>query len=59
MPNLKKVSASDLRDNLNKLVTEVAYMGQRVVVTKHGHDMAVLVSMEDFELLQAAEEISR
>ena len=53
---MTQVGIADIRDKLADALNRVAYAGERIVVTRRGKSVAVLVSMEDFELLQAIED---
>ena len=50
------VSISAIRDNLADALNRVAYGGERVILERRGKAVAVLVSMEDFQLLQELED---
>ena len=51
MPELC-VSASDLRVHFKDLANEIARGGDPVVITRHGYEMVVLVSMRDYRRIQ-------
>lgn len=51
----RTVSSRDLRAELADVVGRVAYAGERIAVTRHGKIAAVLVSKEDFEMLERLE----
>lgn len=53
-----KLPTSDAREQLAELVNRAAYGHERIVLTRHGKDLAVLVSIEDLALLQALDEKS-
>lgn len=44
-------SLRDLRNNLGTVVREVAYTGQEVIITDNGREVAVIVSLDDYERL--------
>ncbi|MDP2345389.1 MAG: type II toxin-antitoxin system Phd/YefM family antitoxin [Deltaproteobacteria bacterium] len=48
-----KLPTSDAREQLADLVNRAAYGHERIVLTRHGKDLAVLVSIEDLAVLQA------
>lgn len=50
-----EVPVTDARASLADLVDRVSRHGQRVVLTRHKHRAAVLVSMPDLATLQAAD----
>jgi prevent-host-death family protein len=41
----------DLRNSLGAVVREVAYTGQEAVITDNGREVAVIVSLDDYERL--------
>jgi prevent-host-death family protein len=49
------ISTSKAREFLADIVTEVAYRGERVILTRHGKPVAAIVSAEDLERLEAME----
>jgi prevent-host-death family protein len=49
------VSIGQVKRDISELVNRVAYQGERIVLTSRGRPKAVLVSIEDYERLQAAE----
>jgi prevent-host-death family protein len=51
---LKTISSSDLRAKIKRVLNEVGYGQAQYVVEKFGEPTAVIVSMEDFELLTEA-----
>lgn len=53
MPSLSTMQA---RDRLSEVVNQVAYGKERVTITRRGKALAVLVPIEDMELLQALED---
>jgi antitoxin YefM len=44
-------SLRDLRNSLGAVVREVAYTGQEAVITDNGREVAVIVSLDDYERL--------
>lgn len=51
----KQVGTRALRDELSDVVARVSYRGERIGVTKNGKLSAVLISVDDLELLEALE----
>lgn len=47
------ISTSKAREFLADIVTEVAYKGERVILTRHGKPVAAIISAEDLERLEA------
>jgi prevent-host-death family protein len=52
----KTISSSDLRAQLKRVLNEVGYGQTEYVVEKSGEATAAIISMADFELLQAAKQ---
>lgn len=50
-----RVSTSRLREALSDVLNRVTYGHERVVLARHGKDIAAVVSKEDLELLLALE----
>jgi len=50
------VSLSDARNGLSELVNRARYGGERVTLSSRGKPVAVLLSVEDFEALEAMED---
>src|SRR5690606_21598302 len=50
------LSIAEVRNNLADALNRVAYAGERVVLERRGKPVAVLVSMDDLELLQRIED---
>lgn len=44
-------SLRDLRNNLGAVVREVAYTGHEAVITDSGREVAVIISLDDYERL--------
>ena len=51
-----RVSTSDLRKNTADVLNKVAYGGEQVALQRRGKDVAVIVSVEDYELLKVIED---
>ena len=49
------ISTSKAREFLADLITEVAYKGERVILTRHGKPVAAIISAEDLERLESLE----
>lgn len=49
------ISTTKAREFLADLITEVAYKGERVILTRHGKPVAAIISAEDLERLEALE----
>ncbi len=53
-----KLPTSDAREQLAELVNRAAFRNERIVLTRHGKDVAVLVSVDDLARLEALDEVS-
>jgi prevent-host-death family protein len=53
---MAKMSVTEARDDLSETVRRVEVRRERVVLTRHGRDVAALVSAEDLELLELLED---
>lgn len=51
-----RMPASKARDDFSGTLNRVAFGGERVVLRRHGKDVAAVVSMEDLEILQRLED---
>ena len=49
----EQVSIGQVKRDISTLVNRVAYGGERIVLTSRGKPKAALVSMEDYQKLQA------
>ena len=49
-----KLTTTEAREMLSELVNRAAFGDERVVLTRHGKEMAVLISMADLEKLEAS-----
>lgn len=49
------VSIAEIRDKLADAINRVAYAGERVVLERRGKPVAVLVSVDDADLLERLE----
>lgn len=50
------ISVSDFRGDISDFLNQVAYKGERIVLKRRNKGVAVLISMEDAQLLQALED---
>lgn len=53
---MKRLNASTAREEFAELLNEVAYQGERIILHRRGKNVAALVPLEDFELIQAIED---
>ena len=51
-----EVSIGQVKRDISELVNRVAYKGERIILTSRGRPKAVLVSLEDYEKIQQAEQ---
>ena len=52
----ERYSTSEARGKLAEIINQVAYGGHRVLLHRHGKDLAAVVSARDLELLEALED---
>jgi prevent-host-death family protein len=52
----ERISASEARSRLAEIINEVAYGGHRILLHRHGKDVAAVVSARDLALLEALED---
>ena len=52
---MTRLTTSEVRDSLAETLNRVAYQGIRVIINRRGGDLAALVPMSDFALLQELE----
>jgi prevent-host-death family protein len=50
------LAATELRTRGSEAINRVTYAGDRVLLQRHGRNVAAIVSIEDLELLQALED---
>jgi prevent-host-death family protein len=50
-----EVSIGQVKRDISELVNRVAYQGERVILTSRGRPKAVLISLQDYELIQQVE----
>ena len=50
------LAATELRNRGSEAINRVAYAGERILLQRHGKNVAAIVSIEDLELLQALED---
>ena len=55
---MTKMTASEARKGFSETLNRVAFGKERIVLHRHGRDVAALISIEDLELLRAIEDIS-
>jgi prevent-host-death family protein len=48
----KTVAADDARVALGELINRAGYGGERIIITRHGKPLAVLVGMADLDRLE-------
>jgi prevent-host-death family protein len=53
---MTKVSTAEARKRFSDVINRASYGKERVALTRNGHTLAVLVSVEDLELLEAMED---
>ena len=58
MMTLSTHSLRDLRNNLGTVVREVAYTGHEAIITDNGREVAVIISLDDYERLHEHADIA-
>lgn len=53
---MKRYSMAETRKNLTDIVSRVAYGGERIKIRRRNKDLAVVISIEDAELLEYLED---
>ena len=53
---MSRIAASEAREKFATILNEVAFGGERVLLHRHGKDVAAVVPIEDLELLEALED---
>jgi prevent-host-death family protein len=53
---MTRLTTSDARRDFSDAVNRVSYGHERIVLHRHGKDVAAMVPMEDLELLRALED---
>ena len=51
-----RIAASEAREKFATILNEVAFGGERILLHRHGKDVAAVVPIEDVELLEALED---
>ena len=51
-----KLSVTNLRDCLGSALDRVASLGERIVLSRNGEDVAAIVSLKDLQLLEDLED---
>jgi prevent-host-death family protein len=53
---MPRMAASQAREKFATILNEVAFGGERVLLHRHGKNVAAVVPIEDLELLEALED---
>ena len=53
---MRKVSTAEARDQLSTIINRAAFGKERVVLTRHGKELAAVVPIEDVRLLEELED---
>lgn len=51
-----RMAVSEARDDFAETINRVAYRGERILIDRHGKDVAAVVPVEDLRLLEAMED---
>lgn len=49
------ITTLEAKEDFNDLVSRVSHNKERIIITRRGKDIAVIIPIEDFVLLQASE----
>lgn len=55
---MTRATLSEARQNLPELANRAGYKGERIVLERRGKPVAVLISVEDLELLERLEDMA-
>jgi len=53
---MSKVSTSAVRKDFSEVVNKVAYAKERIILQRHGKDVAAVIPIEDLRLLEEIED---
>jgi len=53
---MTRMPATEARNRFADIVNDVAFRGERVILQRHGKDIAAVVPIEDLALLEALED---
>ena len=53
---MTRLTTTEIRERLSEALNQAAYRGERIVLTRHGKDIAALISAEDLALLEELED---
>ena len=53
---MKTITAKGFRRQLSEHLSQVEYAGERVTVTRNGKPAAVLISLDDYEMIRTIED---
>ena len=48
---METISTKKARDHLSEVVNKVTYAGERYTLTRHGHGVAVLISLDEWNAI--------
>lgn len=51
------IPVSEFKNEISETINRVVYAGERVLLQRHGKDVAALVSMEELKILEEIEEL--
>lgn len=50
---MESISTKKARDHLSDVINKVAYAGERYTLTRHGHGVAVLISLDEWNAISS------
>jgi prevent-host-death family protein len=51
------LAVADARRDLSDILNRVVYSGERIIITRHGKDVAAIISSKDLEALEKIEDM--
>jgi prevent-host-death family protein len=54
---MTRLAVADARRDLSDILNRVVYSGERVILTRHGKDIAAIISSKDLEALEKIEDM--
>jgi prevent-host-death family protein len=52
MKKMESISCKEVREHMSDVINQVAFKSKRYTVTRHGSAVAVLLSLEDWNLIE-------
>jgi prevent-host-death family protein len=55
--SMTHLAVAEARRDLSDILNRVVYSGERIIITRHGKNIAAIVSSKDLELLEKIEDM--